>query len=196
MNAGVTPFLALFAGSEGTTFVFDALQRIDSVLIPALEPLDLHQAYIGEVPVPQRWHWIRGLLSFPSNPNERAAWWKMLRATIPAMPLPDSPPALESALTVGIKLRCSALGIDVEAAPRNSLVDRLLGRRSALERLAEVLAGASAVLLIFERRNTVKRAISSYRMTQERKSQFTRRNDGPTVMDPKLLLTELGRYEA
>ncbi len=193
-NTPSRAFVGFFAGSEGTTFLFDMLARHAGVLVPVSEPLERHQPYMDGVPLEAKMQWLRLALSLPGDIADRAAWMAALQAVIPAMPLDAQSPRLETATCVAFKVRPPVLDFDRDLTGMARW--RAWGwRRSPRARFLAMLRRSGATLVVFERHNVVKRAVSSWRMLNERKSQFIRRNDGPSEIPPQDFLEELRRYD-
>jgi len=192
------PFLAIFGGSEGTTFFCDVVGKTEAVYCPAMEPLERHRPYMRGVTDRSKLLWLSELYSLPANPSEAESWLEKLRRTIPNVPLLEDLDVIRRAKVAGIKMRPSALAGDGSLA-RCRVPRRILGIKTEpldpYRELFRLLKAHEVVPLFFRRENLVKQAISSYRMTCEKKSQFIRRDSSPSTIDPAVLLAAVEEYE-
>jgi len=169
----VKRFLVLFGGSEGTTFFCDVLGRTGSVLVPAFEPLERHQPYMKDVALERRLEWFYHVFNMPAQVADRDAWSAKLKAVIPEMAIDLKLDTVRSALAVGFKMRPGALVSDRETSSRRlRLPRRRRGEWSAAPRMLDAICDAGVSLVVFRRHDVVRRAVSSYRMTHQQKSQF------------------------
>ncbi|MDA0989867.1 MAG: hypothetical protein O3A51_03850 [Verrucomicrobia bacterium] len=187
-------FLILFGGSEGTTFFADIIGKTHAVYIPGVEPLERHHAYMSGVTDDAVLTWLETLYTKPSALADVDAWIASLAHAISGVTPIDDPQKIVGAHATGIKMRPTVLTGD--ALTRPTLLKRLLHAAPAdpFASLLALLKAQECHLVLFRRDNLLKRAVSSYRMTREKKSQFIRRNLSPSTIDPVELEAEMKNY--
>jgi hypothetical protein len=191
------PFVIFFSGSEGTTFFGDTLSRCKDVYIPAREPLEAHHVYNKGVSNATKLKWIYKVLEFGHAPD-RSQWIEDLGSLIPDLPLNWEPTHLENARSVGFRIRPSAFSGPILPAGTDGLrgtLRRILGNEDPFVRILHRLDECRGGMVCFHRVNTLKRAVSNYRMVHERKSQFRRRDLSPSHISPQRLQEDMDRYQ-
>ena len=139
-------FLLVFYGNTGSSWLIQTLGNIPGVFVPGFEPLD---EWAWDTTDETRLAWLRTVLS---PPDERAGpdyerWLAELHAH-PHFRDPRDPAFVH----VGFKMRSHSI-------------------RNRMSVLA-TLAGLDSRLVVLERHNRIKHALSLYRYHEEEKSQF------------------------
>jgi hypothetical protein len=141
-------FLVVYYGNTGSSWLIETLGSAASVVIPAFEPLEWWAWQAGSE---EKLAWLHNAFSPPAERNGPAfeAWLKGLEVA----------PGFEQLYgkdfsSIGFKMTCGAIP---DAAA-------LLG----------LLKERATKLVILQRRNRIKHALSLYRYHEEQKSQFER----------------------
>ncbi|MBT8164699.1 MAG: hypothetical protein HKO63_09395 [Acidimicrobiia bacterium] len=139
-------FLLVFYGNTGSSWLIQTLGNIPGVFVPGFEPLD---EWAWNVEDTERLAWLRTVLSPPVDRAGSAyeTWLAALHAH-PHFRDPRDPAFVH----VGFKMRS------------HSIRDRMAVLTSLRER--------GSRLVVLERRNRIKHALSLYRYHEEEKSQF------------------------
>jgi hypothetical protein len=141
-------FLVVYYGNTGSSWLIETLGSVASVVIPAFEPLEWWAWQAGSE---EKLAWLRHAFSPPAertgSPFE--AWLEGLEVA----------PGFEQLYgrdfsLVGLKMTCGAIS-DTAA-------------------LLDLLRERATKLVILQRRNRIKHALSLYRYHEEQKSQFER----------------------
>jgi hypothetical protein len=141
-------FLVVYYGNTGSSWLIETLGRAASVVIPAFEPLEW---WAWQADSEEKLAWLDHAFSPPAERSGPAfeAWLKGLEVA----------PGFERLYgrefsSVGLKMTCGAI-------PDTAKLLDLLGERATK-------------LVILQRRNRIKHALSLYRYHEEQKSQFDR----------------------
>jgi hypothetical protein len=139
-------FLLVFYGNTGSSWLIQTLGNIPGVFVPGFEPLD---EWAWDTDDTERLAWLQTVLSPPVDRagSDYEAWLAALHAH-PHFRDPPEPAFVH----VGFKMRS------------HSIRDR----RAVLTSLHEL----GSRLIVLERRNRIKHALSLYRYHEEEKSQF------------------------
>ena len=139
-------FLLVFYGNTGSSWLIQTLGNVPGVFVPGFEPLD---EWAWDTDDTQRIAWLRTVLSPPVDRTgpDYEGWLAALHAH-PHFRDPRDPAFVH----VGFKMRS------------HSIRDRMAVLTS--------LHGLGARLVVLERQNRIKHALSLYRYHEEEKSQF------------------------
>lgn len=141
-------FLVVYYGNTGSSWLIETLGGSPSVVIPAFEPLEWWAWQAGSE---EKLAWLHNAFSPPMERNGPAfdAWLEGLAAA----PGFEELYAMEFS-SIGLKMTCGAI------ADTGTLLALLQERATKL--------------VILQRRNRIKHALSLYRYHEEQKSQFER----------------------
>jgi hypothetical protein len=139
-------FLLVFYGNTGSSWLIQTLGNIAGVFVPGFEPLD---EWAWDTDDAERLSWLQTVLSPPVDRAGRdyESWLAALHAH-PHFRDPRDP----SFTHVGFKMRS------------HSIRDRMA--------VLTAVSDMNARLVVLERRNRIKHALSLYRYHEEEKSQF------------------------
>jgi LPS sulfotransferase NodH len=142
------PFVVLYYGNTGSSWLIETLGHLPDVLVPAFEPLEAH---VWRVPDAVKVAWVRNAFSVPATRTGAAfdEWIEGLRAS------PQFKGLIRSEFsTVAFKMTRSAV--------------------RSTQALVDVFGEFGTRLVFLRRENRIKHALSLYRHHEEAKSQFDR----------------------
>ena len=160
---GVQSFIVVFYNHTGSSWLMETIGSSPSVFIPAFEPLE---RWAWKTTPENKIAWLRNAFGGPAGPDEKSLdeWLERLAQAPPFEQVQDK----RTRYLKRHRPNFRSVGFKMSSAALHNPPD-------VLESLPEL----GTKLILLQRANRVKHALSLYRSNVEKKSQFERKGERP-----------------